>query len=146
MQVTLYDAAEGATSIGLVNPAGGPADFTWEVLCADASQPTAGSCPGEANPTGGRGGSPVTIQSLPVAGNGTQPFPQNVQTGLYSDRLLRLSVKLPNDITAAYGGATWWKIRYGGNFGGDRTTWSVKLLGDPVRLLPNAPTTTVAPN
>ncbi len=142
MQVTLYDAAEGAAFISLLNPSGGLADFTWDVLCADGGMPTAGSCPGEANPDGGRTSGPVEVTSIPVSGTGTQPFPNNVQNGKYSDRLLRLSVKLPDDIKAAYGGRTWWKIQYGGTFTGDRTTWSVKLIGDPVRLLPNAPTTT----
>lgn len=146
MQVTLYDSAEGAGGISLIDPSGGVQPVSWEVLCADGGQPSGGSCTGEANPTGGRSGGPVN--TVNVAGNGTQPFPNNVQRGKYSDRLLRLSFQLPSDIDAAYGGRTWWKIRYtpasGGSFGGDRTTWSVKLLGDPVRIIPNSPPTTVA--
>ena len=139
MQVTLYDAAEGASTISLLNPLGGTEDFTWEVLCADGAAPSTG-CAGEVAPDGGRTGGPTS--AIPVAGTGTQPFTNNVQNGLYSDRLLRLTLKMPDDIDAAYNGATWWKIQYGGAFTGDRTTWSVRLLGDPVRLLPNAPTTT----
>lgn len=138
MQVTLYDAAEGASSISLLNPSGGLEQFRWEILCADGADPSTG-CPGEAGPTGGRTGGPTT--AVDVSGTGTQPFPNNVQNGKYSDRLLRLTLRMPDDIDAAYGGRTWWKIRYGGAFTGDRTTWSVRLLGDPVRLLPNVPTT-----
>ncbi len=141
MQVTLYDAAEGASTISLLNPLGGTEPFTWEVLCADGATPS-GGCPGEAGPTGGRTGGPTTAVS--VSGTGTQPFANNVQNGKYSDRLLRLTLKMPDDIAAAYSGRTWWKIQYGGAFTGDRTTWSVRLLGDPVRLIPNIPPTTTA--
>lgn len=139
MQVTLYDAAEGASSISLLNPLGAAEPFTWEVLCADGANPSTG-CPGEVGPDGGRSGGPTS--AIDVSGNGAQPFANNVQSGKYSDRLLRLTLRMPDDIADAYNGATWWKIRYGGNFGGDRTTWSVRLLGDPVRLLPNVTTTT----
>lgn len=141
MQVTLYDAAEGASTISLLNPLGGTEQFTWEVLCANGATPS-GGCPGEAGPTGGRTGGPTA--SISVAGTGTQPFANNIQNGKYSDRLLRLTLKMPNNIATAYGGRTWWKIQYGGAFTGDRTTWSVRLLGDPVRLIPNTPTTTIA--
>ena len=137
MEVTLYDSAEGASTIELLDPNGNPSQFTWEVLCADGSEAVSGTCPqGDTTPTGGRSsGGLVTV--VDVSGTGTRTFGQNTQNGKYSDRLLRLSVELPSDIATAYSGATWWKIRYGGSFGGDRTTWSVKLIGDPVRLLPN---------
>lgn len=139
MEVTLYDAAEGASTIELLDPLGNPSQFTWEVLCADGSEAVSGTCPqADTTPTGGRA-SVGMVTSVDVSGNGTRTFSQNTQGGKYSDRLLRLTVALPSDIAAAYNGATWWKIRYGGAFTGDRTTWSVKLIGDPVRLLPNAP-------
>lgn len=136
MEVTLYDAAEGGTGIELLDPTGTPVSFEWDVLCADGSERT-GSCPyGEQTPTGGWGGGPTTL--LDVSGSGTKTFPTNSQGGKYSDRLLRLSLDLPDDVGAAYGGRTWWKIRYTGTFGGDRTTWSVRLIGDPVRLVPSS--------
>ena len=142
MEVTLYDAAEGADGIRLLDPNGDAATFTWEVLCADGNSGSP-SCTGETDPTGGRSGGATTL--LPVAGTGNKTFSNNVQNGKYSDRLVRLRVQLPSDIAAAHGGRTWWKISYEGSFSGDRTTWSVKLLGDPVRLVPNSPTTTTAP-
>ncbi len=135
LQVTLYDSAEGATSIRLLDPNNNPVTFEWLILCANGSEPSSGSCPGEANPTGGRTG--AATSTLDVSGSGTQPFSQNVQPGKYSDRLIRLRFQLPDSIATAYSGRTWWKLRYGGTFTGDRTTWSVQLLGDPVRLLPN---------
>lgn len=147
MEVTLYDAAEGATGIELLNPLGGAETFDWTVLCANGSEPSGNSCPDETPPIGGRSGGGVSV--LPTADDVCtdekcpQPFAANTQTGKYSDRLIRLSVKLPASMETAYEDPvtgqqrTWWKIRYTGNFGGDRTTWSVKLLGDPVRLIPN---------
>lgn len=145
MQVTLFDAAEGASTISLLNPSGGLEQFTWEVLCADGADPSTG-CPGETDPVGGRTGGPTTALDVSGTTDTNRTFPNNIQNGKYSDRLLRLTLRMPDDIDAAYGGRTWWKIQYGGAFTGDRTTWSVRLLGDPVRLLPNAPTTTtIAP-
>ena len=135
MYVTLYDAAEGGSGIRILDPNGDEATFTWEVLCADGSVPTS-SCPGEQEPTGGRSGGPTQV--LDVAGTGTKTFAENTQNGKYSDRLVRLAIQLPDDIAAAYGNATWWRIKYDGNFSGDRTTWSVRILGDAVRLTPNA--------
>ena len=65
------------------------------------------------------------------------------QDGKYSDRILRLKYKLPADMAqpppVGYGSNTWWRIRYtvsGGSMD-DRTTWSVIVKGDPVRLVPN---------
>ncbi len=141
MQVTLFDAAEGAETIELLDPLGNPSTFTWKILCNDGRPAsTSGTCAqGDTPPTGGRDGGPTTV--LNVGGGGTRAFPNNIQGDKYSDRLIRLSVKLPANIATAYNGATWWKIRYsppvGQSFSGDRTTWSVKLIGDPVRLLPN---------
>lgn len=144
LEVTLFDSGEGAGTIELLDPSGRPATFTWQVLCADASTPgSPWSCPqGDAQPSRtGSGG--ASVQVIDVSGTGTQSFPNNSSPSTFNDRLLRLRVQLPTDIDAAYNGATWWKIRYSGSFGsgsgfaGDRTTWSVRLLGDPVRLLPN---------
>lgn len=147
LQVTLFDSAEGASTISLKNPIGGYEPFTWEILCADGSQATAG-CPNETDPEGGRSSGPTKVTSVDVSGttNTNRTFQgYNIQNGKYSDRLLRLTVELPADMEAVYGDKTWWKIEYGGDFDGDRTTWSVQLLGDPVRLLPNSPPTTAAP-
>lgn len=153
LEVTLFDTGEGASRIELLDPKGNPAMFSWEVLCADASlSPAAWSCPdGDAAPDvrGSGGGLVNSIDDL--SDSGQQAFPNNSSPTRFNDRLLRLRVQLPTDIADAYDGATWWKIEYTGDFGGgaafagDRTTWSVRLLGDPVRLLPNTPTTTPGP-
>ena len=92
------------------------------------------------------------MTSLAVAGN-SDTFKawgaRNQQDGRYSDRLVRLTVRLPGHplappgpatIQLRWGGLTWWKIAYtvsGSGGVGDRTTWSINILGDPVRLVPN---------
>ena len=138
MLVELYDAAEGAEAIELLDPSGKPHDFEWKIVCADGSQPDP-SCPGEQDPPGGRGG--VTAAKLNVAGSagiGERTTRNNSQGGKYSDRIIQLRVELP-DIAEAYGSSRWWRIRYtvsSSNFN-DRTTWSIRILGDPIRLVPN---------
>lgn len=155
LQVTFYDTAEGATGLELVDAAGTSVPFDWEILCDHGTPaPSGGSCPGENQPVTPRSGS-STIN--PSTGRQHLDLPpdfaadnyanrtygtRNVQRGGYSDRLIRITYELPADFAAAYGDETWWKVRYLGDFDGDRTTWTVQLLGDPVRLLPNAPTTT----
>ena len=50
-----------------------------------------------------------------------------------------LTVQLPADINAAYGGRQWYRIKYYAGTGTvtDRTTWSVTISGAPVKLIPN---------
>ncbi|MEZ5144369.1 MAG: pilus assembly protein TadG-related protein [Acidimicrobiales bacterium] len=145
LEVELFDPAEGALGIELLDPNGTPVTFTWEIACADGAyqSETGQACTtGENAPQGGYG--PGTTNYKDVSGtvsNAQRTWgSRNIQNGKYSDRLLRLKYKLPADIAAAYGGNTWWKIRYtvASSGLGDRTTWSVIVKGDPVRLVPNA--------
>ena len=139
MEIELFDTAEGAQYIELLDPNGDPATFTWEIGCQDGTyrSENGGACAtGEAGPNGGYG--PVTANNKYVGGTGTKPWSQLTQDGRYSDRLMRLQVQLPADMGATYGNRTWWRIRYTvGGATGDRTTWTVRIKGDPVRLVPN---------
>jgi hypothetical protein len=76
---------------------------------------------------------------LDLSGSGhPQPGPRRVSDSKYNDRALTLTVDLPSNIAAEYGGRTWWKVEYEvGTSPTDRTTWAVEVKGDPVRLLPN---------
>jgi hypothetical protein len=68
-----------------------------------------------------------------------QPGRHRLSSWRYNDRLIRLEVELPDDIAAAYGGRTWWRVQYQSCSDcspSDRTTWSVIVRGDPVRLVP----------
>jgi len=139
MTVELFDSAEGADYIELLDPNGNKQMVEAEVGCKDATyQSENGSCTtGEAGPTGGYG--PFTLDSIPVFGTGTQAWPNLTQNGKYSNRHLRLKFTLPPTYGTLYGTKTWWKIRYrvSGSIG-DRTTWTVRIKGDPVRLVPNS--------
>ncbi|MDZ7674706.1 MAG: Tad domain-containing protein [Acidimicrobiales bacterium] len=152
MQVTFYDTAEGADNLRLVNPVGDYVNFTWEILCSNGD--SAPCTPPENDPypggPGARSGGPTSVLDVSNPDLDADPDPDgvppgyrtyssNVQSGKYSDRLIRLTVELPDDIADVHEGRTWWKVEYNGDFSGDRTTWTVQLLGDPVRLVPNAP-------
>lgn len=125
MEISLWDPGEGAQRIEVLDPNGNPVSFDWST-----------DCDGVTPPTGGCSGSGVS--SLNVSGSGMlQPGARRASSSRYSDRLMRLVVDLPPDFSS-YGGQEWWKIRY--TVGGtptDRTTWSVRILGDPVHLIPN---------
>lgn len=149
MYVELFDSAEGANFIQLLDPNGVQQVFEAEVGCKDATyRSETGACTtGEQGPTGGYGPWPG-INQVPVSGNGTPAWSpctvsfgagcQLVQNGKYSNRHLRLKVPLPSNYASLYGAKTWWKIRYIVSGGiGDRTTWTVRIKGDPVRLVPN---------
>lgn len=121
MQITLFDVGEGAEEIRILDPNGNPARFTWETPCAAPIVPPRGGC---------RGSGTV----LDVSGTGAQPGGNRMSSSRYNDRLLVLTIPLPTDYATRYSG-NWWKVRYtSGEEMSDRTTWSVKVVGDPVRL------------
>ncbi len=159
MYVELFDPAEGANFIQLLDPNDVQQTFEAEIGCKDATYVSeAGACTtGEMAPTGGRG--PWTgLTQIDVSGtgqmtwspcsnrtpsSGTPPIGRPAgcmltQNGKYSNRHVRLKVTLPANYGSVYGTKTWWKIRYvvSGSIG-DRTTWTVRIKGDPVRLIPN---------
>ena len=134
LEITLWDSGEGAAAIQVLNPLGNPEMFTWQVLCQNGSLPP---CSGETAPTGGYG--PASTNTLDVSGTGPQPGFNRLSASRYNDRLVRLTIQLPTNIQTAYSGATWWRIRYTtAGTPTDRTTWSVIIRGDPVRLVPNS--------
>jgi len=157
MTISLFDPGEGATGMQILDPNDNPVDFDWEVKCYDG---TSSPCSdGTVAPTGGFTGTSGTITlaagpnagtSVPKAidlwGNSSGSSPWNPQPGSwrgstskYSDRLLQLTVQLPADIQAAFGGRQWYKIKYYlGTSSTDRTTWSVQVKGAPIRLIPNS--------
>jgi hypothetical protein len=138
LHVTLWDAGEGNDTIELLDPNGDPVTARWTILCQNGNEPP---CAGEQSPSGGYG--PFTRSSLSVSddcsGKPTcpQPGPHRLSASKYNDRAIRIEYALPGNIAAAYGGRTWWKVRYRDDGGDatDRTTWSVVVYGDPVRLI-----------
>ncbi len=118
--INLFDVGEGADQIEVLDPNGNPAQFTWETDC------TVGNALGR-----GCSGSGTTLD---VSGSDNQIYADTLGTSRFNDRVVTVTVDLPTDYAARYGG-DWWQIRY--TFGADitdRTTWSVTVVGDPVRL------------
>lgn len=136
LEITLWDMGEGTQELRILNPNGQRARFDWTVLCNNGDEPSGGSCPGEANPTGGRSGNTTNLDTS--GSNHRQPSAHRLSSSRYNDRLIRIEIRLPDDIASAYSGRTWWRVQYVVDSAPtDRTTWSVIVRGDPVRLVPN---------
>jgi Flp pilus assembly protein TadG len=156
MEITLFDPGEGAEGLRLKAPDGTFAAFNWRVDCSAGVTAPTGGCSGVAPTTSlDLAGTLLTNGSRGCTSGGfdfdfnhdgtndrcvqnPQPGGRRLSRSKYNDRPLTLTVDLPDDISAAYGGATWWKVEYTtNNAPTDRTTWSVRVHGDPVRLEPN---------
>lgn len=152
LDITLFDPGEGADSLRIKEPDGDYVTFDWVVDCPTGA-PAHGGCSGSSvnvldligNTVGCSSELRDVDTSSPRDGtpdrcvSNTQPGGRRTSRSKYNDRALTLTVDLPDDIATAYGGATWWKIEYATNVSPtDRTTWSVEVKGDPVRLVPNA--------
>lgn len=156
MVVQLWDPGEGSVALELINPMNQAVDFKWTVVKSPGdTDPTGGVGPGVTNKLDLLGNtmtlcrSDNTYQRPNNSGNcargyskvevehNPQPGPGRLSAAKYNDRLLILEVDLPEDIDAAFGGRTWWRIRYhsGDDSPSDRTTWSVTIKGDPVRIV-----------
>ncbi|MGE0731840.1 MAG: pilus assembly protein TadG-related protein [Acidimicrobiia bacterium] len=119
MVIGLWDPGEGMNNIQVLDPAGNPAEFRVRVT------PSLGG--------GAPAFAPTAVNTLDVSGCGaayTQPGPNRAGNCIYNDRLVELLVQLP----ATYTGG-WWSVVYaGGSTPTDRTTWSIRIVGDPVHL------------
>lgn len=123
LTVDLFDAAEGANTIQVLDPNGNIASFSWSTDCSSVPAPA-----------GGCSGGPTT--ALTVSGSGTQPYPYLASSGRYNDRTIALTIQLPSNYTSAYGSHVWWKIRYTASSAPtDRTTWSASINGNPDHLV-----------
>lgn len=132
LEVSLFDVGEGAERIEILDPAGVPVPFTWTTDCAITVPAIgcSGTSEGWTNPATGT----FLPHTLNVAGTGNQIYANTLSDSLWNDRTVVLAVDVPNDYATSYTGR-WWRVRY--TFGADitdRTTWSVRVLGDPVRL------------
>jgi Flp pilus assembly protein TadG len=162
MELALWDPGEGSKAMQILDPNGNPVPFTWQVMCQNN---TSAPCAGETAPTGGYQGTSGSVTERNYTSNCTggsnyvvpnaidlwgsqnattcaalnpQPGGYRGSNSKYSDRLLKLTVQLPADIAAAFGGRQWYKINYYvGSAPTDRTTWSVTIKGAPIRLIPN---------
>jgi hypothetical protein len=118
MIINLFDPGEGGNTIRVIDPNGNPVSFTWRTVDEFAGTSGSGS-------------------SLDVSGT-VSPQPGRSSRSRFNERKVELTINLAGDYAARYGTRTWWKLRY--SFPDevtDRTTWSVDIRGDPVRLVPN---------
>jgi hypothetical protein len=151
--VELFDPAEGARTVEILDPRGDPVEVTWEIGCHDGTSPSReGGCPDGERPPVAPGWGPGRTSALDVCrvptchvGTAHRPWgARNIQGGTYSDRLVRLTFTLPSaaEEPTWFDGRSWFRIRYtvtddasdAGTLR-DRTTWSIRILGDPVRLV-----------
>lgn len=121
MVIQLFDPGEGARTIEVLDPNGNPVSFDYENV--EGFTPTYSG----------------TTNVLDVSGTGPQP-PNRSSTFKFNERKMQLTIDIPANYAAAFGTRTWWKLRYTTLSTGvtDRTTWSVSIIGDPLRLVPNA--------
>lgn len=118
MEITLFDPGEGGNSISIRNPAGGSVTFDYHTQDGTYS------------------GNNVT--ALDVSGCSGQPQvgPNRQSQCKFNERFVVIEVDLPANYGTLYAGNYWWQVHY--NFNSnvtDRTTWSVRILGDPVHLV-----------
>ncbi len=121
MQIQLFDPGEGAQSIEVLDPNGNPVTFSY--------QNVEGFSPSYSG----------TTSLLNVSGTGAQP-PYRQSPYKFNERKVQINVALPSNYSSVYGTKTWWRLRYktGSSSVTDRTTWSITIVGDPLRLVPNS--------
>lgn len=120
MVITLFDPGEGGKALEVLDPNGNPVSFRWRTE-DDLSPQESGA-----------------TSALDVSKDDSH-LPGRSEKWHFNERLLKLTIELPDDYTDRYGDKTWWKLRYQFGTGSvtDRTTWGVEIIGQPVRLVPN---------
>lgn len=111
LELELWDPGEGGSQIEILQPDGADSwttkSFSWQSFNNDGSDHSSGS----------------NVSSVSVTGS------------VFNGKLLRIRINLngydpPED-------NQWWKVRYTFTSGSvtDRTTWSARVVGDPVHLI-----------
>ena len=106
--ITLFDPGEGGNTIEILDPSGNPQTFVATDMGTDGVSP----------------GTPLAASTL-----------LDVTGSKYNGKYVQLSIDLPGNYGASLT-QYWWKIRYKFLSSGvtDRTTWGVRVLGNPVHL------------
>lgn len=111
LELELWDPGEGGSKIEFLKPTGtnswAATSFSWNSYNNNGSSHSSGS----------------NVMSV------------SVLSSVFNGRLLRIRIPLTNYVPPSDN--KWWKIRYTFDSGNvtDRTTWSAKVVGDPVHLL-----------
>ena len=127
IQLDLWDPGEGGRTIEILDPNGTPINFTW----TSPGVPGSGSTVASLNL-----GSPCLNPSSPGYQSYSQPGGGRAGRCQFNDRSVAIEFDVPPDYTGTANGG-WWRIRY--NFHAapvtDRTTWQIRVEGDPVHLV-----------
>jgi hypothetical protein len=123
MVVGLFDSGDARSNVQLqvLQPNGSVATCSWSAR-ADTGAP------------GPSGSGPCTITTT-VPGTGPTGWNR-----LYNGQWLDITIDIPGSYTCS--SDCFWQVRYsfsGGTEATDRTTWTATVIGNPVRLVPNAP-------
>ncbi len=126
MVVTFFDAAEDIANIQFVDSNGTAMPFNWAYT--DTSD---GGITGTGYLETALGPSTSTCNWAGVGGN---PCLVTTHRPDWNDHFVRIEIDIPPGYTC--GADCWWQIRYvTGATPTDRSTWSIYLEGDPVRLV-----------
>jgi hypothetical protein len=135
LEVTLFDPGEGMREIEILDPAGDTVDFDYYTVDNDVFQLT-GTGLGDSGPFNAQSGG----SCQPPASSSTS-YCVRVDGGGFNGRALQLKIDLTGHACAAVAGPPagencWFKVRYvaGSGTPTDRTTWKVRIIGDPIRL------------
>ncbi len=126
MIVTFFDAAEGIENLQFVDSNGTAMPFNWAYT--DQSD---GGLSG-----GGFLETPLapSTDTCNWLGGGGNPCLVTTYRPDWNDHFVRIEIDIPDSYTC--GADCWWTIRYvTGSNPTDRSTWSIFLEGDPVRLV-----------
>ncbi|MEZ5230467.1 MAG: hypothetical protein R2710_28505, partial [Acidimicrobiales bacterium] len=141
LEVTLFDPGEGMANLQIVAPDRTRPAFTWETIdqaefgiTANVNDRTGNSTSCWTTVTAG---DPTTTtagnyQCLVVDGDPSGPG----RNPIFNNQTVRIRLTIPAN-SGCVSGDCWWRIRYQPKSGvavTDRTVWSVRVLGDPVRL------------
>jgi hypothetical protein len=124
LEITLFDPGEGMEDLQIIDPNGNRPTFTYRTI--DTAEYGISTTTNTATP----------MTDLPIANNDMCGLARCLDTT--SSRFQNRTVRIEIPLSSYTCGATcWWTIRYAPEGTGvvtDRTTWSVRVIGDPVRL------------
>jgi hypothetical protein len=123
MLVGLFDSGDAQARVRLevLQPNGNVANCSWSAR-ADTGTP-------------GPGGSGLCSIEATVPGTGDDPWERR-----YNGQWLDIEIEIPSSYACS--SDCFWQVRYtfsDGSQATDRTTWTARVVGNPVRLVPNSP-------
>ncbi len=147
LEIELFDPGEGMDNIQVIAPDLSRYPFSWETVdCQEYA--VCGSSNSDNNlATNGESGTQNTCTTAVDPATVPAAFQTTVTAGSYNclrvsgasspfqNKTVRIEVGIPSSYSCTTN--CWWRIRYEPGSTGtvtDRTVWSVRVIGDPVRL------------